>query len=192
MYNLYLSFDVEADGSCPLLNNMLSLGIAGYDSNGKEIVSFQRNILPIKGHEPEQRCMDEFWSKEPEAWIFVNTNRVTPQKAMGDLADLLTNLKKSNWKIIWVARPAAYDWQWIKNYYDAFAPKNAPPIGYSAKCLSTMWWLYVKQNNLCKEEDSNMWKTLTEGFPHTHNPLDDARSQGTAFIKLSKLMTINL
>ena len=37
---LYLSFDIEADGPSPCLNNMLSLGICGMTETGEIVYKY--------------------------------------------------------------------------------------------------------------------------------------------------------
>ena len=192
MTKLYLSFDIEADGDTPMQNNMLSFGIAAYDSSGKEVGFLQRNLIPLEGHVADERCMREFWDKNPEAWEFVNQNRVPAQMAMKDLADFLMQFVEQGLELVWLAYPSAYDWQWIKNYYEAYKPESAPQIGYSAKCISTMFWFYCLQNGLSSDKKKQLWKELTENLPHSHNPLDDARQQGIGFFNLCRRCAINL
>ncbi len=146
----------------------------------------------MEDHKADDHCMQEFWSKEPEAWEFVNTDQVKASHAMRDLSNFIKSFKDEKKQIVWVARPSAYDWQWIKNYYETFKPENAENIGFSSRCISTLWWSYCKQNKLSDEQEKLVWDELKEGLPHTHNPIDDARSQGTAFINLCKRMDIKL
>jgi len=57
-------------------------------------------------------------------------------------------------------------------------------------CLSTMRDIYFM---LRKIEDPNeqdkIWKEWTAGMPHTHNALDDARSQAQAFYRCRDSLT---
>lgn len=80
MTTLYLSFDIEADGSAPSIHNMLSIGIYGFDNNNVNVFNYQRNIAPHASRTPEERCMKEFWEKNPEAWKFVHQNQVTAEQ----------------------------------------------------------------------------------------------------------------
>ena len=189
---LYASFDIEADGSSPANNSMLSNGIVFFNSNGTEIKSFQRNIKPLPDKTQEKRCMTEFWDKFPDVWKFVNSNQITAIEFCQELETILLELEKT-YQIIWVASPAAYDWQWLNSYYDKFKSQNAPNIGFSAKCVSTLFWTYCRLNKInAKEDQEKLRETLSEGFKHTHNPEDDAREQGKMFINLCKLMNIPL
>ena len=189
---IYLSFDIEADGDTPMLNNMLSFGIVAFNSSGQEIGTFQKNLYPLEGHRADEKCMKEFWNQIPEIWKFVNTDQVLARTAIRKLTDFLLSLIGNDNELVWIAYPSAYDWQWIKNYYEKFKPSYAPQIGYTAKCISTMFWSYCLQNHLDSKEKKELWKELTEALPHTHNPLDDAREQGRGFFNLCQRLNINL
>ena len=78
---LYLSFDIEADGDSPVLNSMLSIGIYGFDKNGKGVVEFQRNMYPHPSKVVDKRSISEFWERIQKAWSFVKTNQI-PQKSV--------------------------------------------------------------------------------------------------------------
>ena len=188
MEKIYLSFDIEADGQSPAFNNMLSIGIAGYKVNGDVVLEWQKNILPDHEKHMEQRCWDEFWSKQPDAWNFVHTNQVSMTDAMLDLSKTLKTLSNT-YKFDWVARPSAYDWQWLKYYYERVREHHPDMynIGYTAKCLSSMWWNYCKRHHLTQEQENDLWKQLEGGVTVNHNSLQDAHAQARVFLGLLKL-----
>lgn len=186
--SLFLSFDVETDGQSPTLNSMLSIGIVAFDSTGKTISTFQRNLLPLDGHIREKRCMEEFWAKQPEAWAFVNTNRIAPQDAMIELAQWLVPLCEKYTQRKWIAYPASFDWMWLKYYYEKFTSAvlvNIPKIGYTCECLNTLMNLYCELNPSVEED--KLAKELSGGAKTTHNPLDDARAQACIYHGLIQL-----
>lgn len=188
---LYAHFDIEANGKCPGTASMLSLGIVFRTADGTDVDTFQRNLFAREDRGVEERCMREFWDKQPEAWKFVNTGRVAPWTAMADLATLLRKLQ-TTFKIVWVARPAAYDWQWLKTYYDTFAPEGSPNIGFSAQCLSTLWWGYRKSTGMSDDEAQALWDSMGGAASMTHNPLDDAAFQANIWHGLCARMGIAL
>ena len=188
---LYASFDIESDGSIPCKNSMLSFGMVLFNAAGEEIRRYQRNIIPLPGHKQEQRCMDEFWSKHPDVCKFVNSDTVDASTFVRELEVILHEYK--DYRINWIANPAAFDWQWLKNYYDQFRSSDkAPDIGFSAKCISTLFWAYCASNGIEGARKQALSKELSEGCQHTHNPEDDAREQGRMFFNLCKLMKIPL
>lgn len=186
MHNLYLSFDIEADGDVPSLSNMLSIGIVAFDKKGNEVSSFQRNIKPRTDprYAANERCKREFWDKQPDLSEWVATNAVTPEQAIGELAFWLAGLDEN---VAWIARPAAYDWQWLKAYYEQYKPRGAPKLDYTATCISTLWKVYCHKYGIEGDENKRVtWTRLSQGKPHTHNPEDDAREQGIAFFEIVK------
>jgi hypothetical protein len=181
-----LSIDIEADGASASLNSMLSFGMVVFDSTGVEIDSWQANLYARKDRTYEARCIEEFWMKNPAIWAFVHTNRITPTAWAAQLAEKITALKHK-YRIMWVANPAAYDWQWVKGNYEEFKPLGAPDIGYSAKCMGTLMSLYARQVALDEdEEELRIMKTLFTADHVAHNPEHDARVQGKLFFELCK------
>lgn len=182
METCYLSFDIEADGDSPSVSNMLSIGVYGLTRDKKEVCRFQRNLTPLPDKKASPRCMTEFWDKHPDAWNFVNQNRQDPILVMKELADLYIDLSKI-YKLVWIAAPAAYDWQWLNAYYCLMREKypDTPNIGFKAHCISSLLTSYCKRNKL---ETNKTWKELAEKEVLTHDPLDDAIVQGTLFVNL--------
>jgi hypothetical protein len=181
-----LSFDIEADGDAPSNSNMLSIGIVAFDCTGSWKATFQRNLFPHSTKVPDQRCMEEFWAKNPVASAFVKTNCVTPEQGMRELGEFFTTLKAKtgNAKFWWVARPASYDWQWLNCYYHEFGPKEKPSLGFKARCISTMYDIYKEIHDLDGAAESAAWAEMTAGQAMTHNPLDDAKFQAVLYMSL--------
>ncbi len=187
---IYISFDIEADGPSPEINSMISFGLVAFDKT-KEIFSYQANIKPRADRCIDERCIEEFWNQNLEMWDFVNSDQISPEKFALDIENILIAYK--DYDITWTGYPAAYDWQWLNAYYNKYKSENAPNIGYSAKCTSTMLWAYCKINKIAgKEEKATLWNELSENYKLTHNPEDDARAQGYIFMNLSKKLGIAL
>lgn len=184
-----ISIDIEADGRSPTRHSMLSIGAVVCDEAGNVLETWERNLLPIPGREAEVECMEEFWSKHPEAWDYATTNAVEPSKAMKDLIDLF--LRHGGKEAVeWVAKPAAYDWQWLNGYYAMFREPDWPDIGFSATCISTMKKAAVE---MCTLTTRAGWDTLeaawTNGLPrNSHRALDDARYQAMVYFGAKSLL----
>ena len=187
-----ISFDVEADGDSPTMTNMLSIGLYVFDELGDEVCTYQRNIKPRRNKVPDERCMQEFWYRNPKAWAFVQQDQIAAEDCMDEISELLGNLKKRFQKIRWVARPASYDWQWLNGYYDEFGAKDKTRLGFKARCISTMFDVYKAVNNLTKKEEDAAWDRMTAGHSMTHNPLDDAKFQAVLYIGLCKELHMDL
>ena len=144
--------------------------------------TFQRNIRARPGKTPGKRCMEEFWKLHPKEYKFVTSNTVTPADAMAELASDLTHLYR-DYEIQWLANPAAFDWQWLKAYYEKFGPNPKPFIGYTCICLDQALTTYCEMISVSYE---TIWNELIGASNLTHNPLDDARVQAMVYLGLRK------
>jgi hypothetical protein len=121
---------------------------------------------------------------------------------MSKLAKMLAEYASQKRKVVWVARPASYDWQFLKNYYEHFklakvvlddgTVVESPNMGFKAECLSSMWSMYWRMNKLSREEQDKLWTTMGEGYCMTHNPLDNCRFQSRIYHNLCKKVGIEL
>ena len=189
---VYLSFDIEADGPSPLFNNMLSIGVWGFNESGENVVEWERNLLPRPNKKCDPITMLEFWAKQPEAWAYVNKNRVSITEAFTELHSIVSKLK-CNYKVEWLAWPSAFDWQWLNCYYQEFIESNPNTewiqIGHKATCMSSIWSFYVKLQKLTKKQEDDLWKQLSVG-DGGHFALADAKCQGLLYYNLLKLVGI--
>jgi Zn-dependent M32 family carboxypeptidase len=193
---LYLSFDVETDGPSPLINNLLSIGIVGLEEDSMDIVfEFESNIKPLPTHIPDSQCMETFWLK-PEQKTSYEYLQINPQDYIKVFEDLSQRLQilSNKYKLIWVAQPACFDWMFFKSYYE-MAKTQSPnkelfyEIGYQCKCVSTLFDLYKKSNNLSSKQATKLFNELGEFNPElNHQSLSDAKVQGKFFVKLIKKM----
>ncbi len=111
---------------------------------------------------------------------------------MDKLNDVLIKLSRENTKLVWVARPAAYDWMFLKCYHDLYRKHNlnAIPIGYSAVCLSSIKQVWKVFSGLKREEIDEHFKKWTKDIVMTHNGLDDARYQARIYHGLANELKI--
>lgn len=185
---VYLSFDIEADGPSPQYNNMLSIGVWGFNELGEEIVAWERNLFPRQGKKSDPATMLEFWAKYPDAWKYVNTNKVTTTTAFTELHSILSKLQFT-YRIEWLAWPASFDWQWLNCYYQDFIESNPEvdwlKLAHKATCMSSVWSFYVKQQKLTKEAENDLWNKFSAG-DGGHYALADAKCQGQLYYNLMK------
>jgi len=193
---VYGSFDIEADGPSPLLNNMLSIGVVFTDAETGEVVgNFLGDIEPLPGHEPDEATMKEFWERDDNNRAELKRIRANAKPA-GEVMQALENhlkalMKKGYTKVKWVARPAAYDWQWLNCYYQYYAaniPNKVLSIGFKAICCSTIRDLYMSRHGLNYKEMNALCDEWAGDSAMTHNPLDDAMYQSKVFHALIQKM----
>ena len=195
---LYLSFDVETDGNCPILNNLISIGFYGIDDNLAKIFEYDANIEKLPGHQPEARCMNEFWldPKNKNAWNHVNTNKRNYVDVFLELSDHFKNLN-SKYKLIFVASPSCFDWMFFKCYYEMVRNVNNNintmyDIGYKCHCGSALWDVYREKNKLSYSDSTVLYNQLGEfNAEKEHFALDDARCQALVYVKIKNKLLNN-
>lgn len=184
---LYASFDVEADGPCPQNSNMVELGVSFLTKDGEEIDHFYSTIERKEGYDGDVKTIE--WLKGNGVWERVTAEGARdPRVVMEDLSNKIRELSEA-YHITWVAYPAAYDWQWIKWYWEAFveSPEKRDLLGYYAICVDSIFDYYVEYCAKPRPNKTELWNELANGKTHTHNALDDAREQGTVYINLLKI-----
>ncbi len=78
---LYVSTDVEADGSSPGPHSMLSFGSVALDATGVELSSFMRNreLLPGASGHPSTT---QWWERNQAAWDACRVHPTSPELAL--------------------------------------------------------------------------------------------------------------
>lgn len=176
---LFLSFDIEADGEAPGLNSMLSIGFVGFNEKGLVVMEYEANLQTLAGATQSPQTM-KWWhdEKQKEAWDYVNTNKREPDEVFKELCAKLDALAKE-YKVVPVAWPCNYDWQWINYYFHRFCNRN--PLGFSAICMKSYLWAMSKNASPSQRMDLSRFED--KSLKHTHKALDDAKEQGSMFIK---------
>lgn len=100
-----------------------------------------------------------FWKSNPQGYKLTQENQISPQQFIKDLNDYLQDLDKP---FKWIARPAAYDWMWLKCYYEMFKNDDFINIGFSCYCITSGFVQFVKQNKLDKVQENELWNKLTK------------------------------
>lgn len=199
---LFAHFDIEADGPSPACNNMLSIGIVFTDNNGSMVTEFLGDFEVLPGKCEDPLTMQEFWERDAnnkEELARIRKNARPVMTVMTELNQFISNLKAK--RITWVARPAAYDWQWL-NYYQYYylhhggigsLSGNPNRQVFKAIDASTMRDIYQVQSNLDNKAIDEQFKKWTDesGFKMTHNALDDARFQAMVYHKLYSALAQN-
>ena len=73
---IYCFLDIEVDGPTPGENSMLSLGIAAFDEDEREVGEFETNLETLEGARGAEDVM-RWWRTQPEAWAYtLNTVRI--------------------------------------------------------------------------------------------------------------------
>lgn len=144
---VYISFDVETDGPCPYNNNCIQMGFAVINDVDGTLVDINNRtpwlletrswcLKPLDGHIPSEGTMSNFWSKHKEIYEMIQKNSSDVKTCMIELSNWV-KLLQTKFDIIWIAKPASFDWQWLNSYYNCYGPDDRPSIGYKATCISS-------------------------------------------------------
>lgn len=182
--DVYFSVDIESDGPIPGPYSMLSFGIvlAGEICDGAfvraahDAPSFYAELKPISA------------AFQPEAMQVNGLDRDRllqeghdPADAMKRAAAFIAEHACGGTPVL-VAYPLSFDWSFIYWYFMRFAGES--PFSHS-RCFDMKTALAVKGNRpVSKSGHGNIPAHLRSTLPHTHNALDDARSQADMFAKL--------
>jgi len=159
----HIVFDVEADGPCPGLYNMISFGLVSVADPG---ASFLGEVAPILDNAgiAEARAITGVSFEAQHAYK-------APHLVMAHARDWLAETIGGQRPIFWSDNPA-FDWQFWNWYCHRYLGEN--PAGFSARRIGDLdagrrgEWL-----------NTTAWKRRRE-TAHTHNPVDDARGNAEA------------
>lgn len=174
----YISVDVEADGPCPGINSMLSLGAYAFSVTKEgvlvELGTFSVNVEQMTEASPDERTMNVFWKQNPEAWALCRKDVVTPSEGLAKFHSWLKEFKGPTF----VGNPAGFDFTFVRWYLYRFVGECA--FGFAAIDLrSYAAGMLGKPANRIKKK--KLKKRFGIADIHTHVALDDAIEQGRLF-----------
>jgi len=157
-WSQHVVLDVEADGPCPSLYNMISFGLVSV-SNPE--LYFRGEVAPI---------LDHAGLAEARAIVGVSFEQQktfqAPEEVMVAARTWLMDLAGGRRIIIWSDNPA-FDWQYWNWYCHRYLGEN--PAGFSARRIGDL-----DAGRRGEPLNTNAWKRRRE-TPHSHDPVDDAR-----------------
>lgn len=157
--------DVESDGPIPHHYSMVSFGAVMVDHKLDQI--FYGQTKPIS----------EKW--DPEALAISGITREKhlnfddPKEVITKFAEWINKTNQHGRPVLLSDNPA-YDWQFINFYFHAYFGSN--PFGFSARRIGDIF-SGVTKDLRCD------WKKYRK-TKHTHHPVDDAKGNAEAFLKL--------
>lgn len=169
---MFFVVDVESNGPCPGLFSMISFGAVAVDDTLDKV--FLGKVAPLPGAARNEQAASICGVSSEEHSSYEN-----PQKTMRDFAEWIKNTNK-NGRPIFVSDNPAFDWQFINYYFHMFLGEN--PFGFSAKRIGDLYAGLTKDYNLG-------WKKFRT-TSHDHNPVNDAKGNAEALIKLARLYKI--
>lgn len=164
----YIVVDVEADGQAPGLYSMVCFG-AVVVKPGLKDAWYSGVLTPISDKwEPEALAVSGY-SREDMIAGYDPTNAMI-------LFDKWVN-EVSVGKPIFISDNNGFDWSFMNYYFHAFIGKN--PFGWSSRRIGDLYCGMVK-------DTFAKWKWMRE-TKHTHDPVDDARGNAEAILKMKEM-----
>jgi hypothetical protein len=166
-----ISVDVEADGPCPGLYNMVSFGAVLVD--GDLSTTFYSGII--------KPTFDDYI---PEALAVSGVTRaeqmegVEPLEAMTKFAEWTKENCKT--RPIFYSDNNGFDWQFINWYFHKFYGSN--PYGFSSQNIGSLYKGIVRNR---RKNFKHLRKTK-----HTHHPVDDAKGNAEAILHMINNMRL--
>lgn len=162
----YIMVDIEADGPIPGDYSMIALGAVVVE-NGLNRAFFGK-LKPISENYISQALQVSGFTRE-ETLDFSD-----PAEVMKDLSNWLSQNSKG--QPIFISDNNGFDWMFVCWYFHHFTGNN--PFGFSSQNLGSLY------KGLVKDTFQN-FKHLRE-TRHTHHPVDDAKGNAEALLKLKK------
>ncbi|MBD24704.1 MAG: hypothetical protein CMG46_06835 [Candidatus Marinimicrobia bacterium] len=189
----YFFADCEFDGPTPGINSMVSFGCVAHREDGKEIDKFERNLLPLDGAVTDARTM-RWWSTQPDAWSYTQTNQVPAKSAMEDLVNWVRDLPGN---VLFCAAPLMGDGIWLDWYLKKFTdyritmPQSNRPL-FVGDGLDIMSYVQAVLGLAHTPIMKDLPTYLLTGVNHNHFAIDDARGHAKVFFNARRARTKQL
>ncbi|WP_028981689.1 exonuclease [Sporocytophaga myxococcoides] len=161
--------DVEADGPIPGKYSMVCFGAIVVEPSLSK--TFYGKVKPVSGEWiPEALAVSGFSREEHSLFD-------EPHVVMSSFELWLKENVKG--KPVFLSDNLAFDWQWINYYFHYYLGRN--PFGFSGRRIGDLYSGMI--GDIMKGSE---WKKFRM-TRHTHNPVDDARGNAEAMLKLREM-----
>ena len=168
MKQTWIVVDVEADGPCPGLYSMVSLGAVRLDRDLK--TTFYGRCAPLlhAGFEPAALAISGTTREEHLRYPCAEETMIAFREWL--TANCAT-------RPVFISDNPAFDWQFVNYYFHLLCGGN--PFGFSARRIGDLF--AGMSRNV-----SASWKHLRK-TRHSHHPVDDARGNAEALLAMVDL-----
>ncbi len=168
----YIMVDVEADGPIPGDYSMISFGAVVVDKALDK--TFYGQLKPISDNYIEDALKVSGHSRE-ETLAFAD-----PKTVMNDFVQWIN--QNSQGRPIFISDNNGFDWMFVCWYFHHFIGRN--PFGFSSQNLGSLY------KGLVADVFKN-FKHLRQ-TKHTHHPVDDARGNAEALLKMKEMFEFKI
>jgi hypothetical protein len=175
IWKTHFVLDVEADGPCPGLYNMISFALVCV---ADPLDGFLGEVAPILDSPgmPGAREVTGISYETQRRWP-------APEDVMRKAVHWLDERRGGKRVALWSDNPA-FDWQYWNWYCYKFVGHN--PAGFSMRRIGDL-----DAGRRGEPLNTSAWKKRRE-TEHTHNPLDDARGNAEALRWILQQMGVSL
>ncbi len=190
---LYVSLDLELSGNFPDVHFVTEIGLAAYDSTGRQFATLQVFLRPDPG-----KCFDpgtEEWYKKQPGYASWEVRAVDPLAGMKTVQSWIAKCTKAiaASRMAFIAYPTSFDGMWfnIMWFRHLGHPTNGKGPGFS----------YIDIRSFgagalgCSVAEASKNRRLAPYVPtdlvHTHLGVDDAMEQGQLFFALKRKSKAN-
>lgn len=168
----YIMVDIESDGPIPGDYSMICFG-AVLVNNALD-KTFYGRLRPISGNYiPEALAVSGFTREQTEDFD-------DPKMVMEQFRNWINEVSKD--RPIFISDNNGFDWMFICWYFHHFIGSN--PFGFSSQNLGSLYKGVVK-------DTFQTFKHLRQ-TKHTHNPVDDARGNAEALLKIKEEFSLKI
>lgn len=161
--------DVESDGPIPGKYSMVSFGAIVVEPSLSK--TFYGKVKTVSEEWiPEALAVSGFSREEHSSFD-------EPYPVMSSFELWLKDNVKG--KPVFLSDNLAFDWQWINYYFHYYLGRN--PFGFSGRRIGDLYSGMI--GDIMKGSE---WKKFRM-TKHTHNPVDDARGNAEAMLKLREM-----
>lgn len=187
---IYISLDVETDGTIPGPYSMSSFGAAVAGSKTKDGTLEQYSPTEENTFYTELKPISDNFIPETAAVSGLDRNDLIlngedPKEAMNRFYVWVKQMQEkyeASGSVL-IGYPVVFDWLWLYWYLMTFSDEGSP-FGFS-RVADAKTTYSVKSNALIIDSvKSRMPKHLMSKRRHTHNGLDDAIEQGEMYMNL--------
>jgi len=165
--------DVETDGPIPGFYSIINFAILKVTPQLDKV--FYGEMAPISPFRDEEAAAISGINRD------THNSYKSPNLIINQAIDWVERINNGKRAFFW-SDNNGFDWSFINYYFHAYGGKN--PFGYSSRRIGDLY-CGLKSNPYAK------WKHLRD-TQHTHNPIDDAKGNAEALLKINNEFNLKL
>jgi hypothetical protein len=168
----------------------MSIGAVLFDQDENELEKFQMNLAIPTDKKYEDRCVEEFWKKNPEAWENATKDQEPPVIVMKHFETFCDMVEEKYPNLVLVSDNSSFDFQWINFYLNKYTGRR--PLNYDSKgnyrnlidVHSMMKSLVMLDGDFESSWGFPEKLEIINPYPNCHDSLNDARFIGHQYIQV--------